>query len=39
MESYALIMQGSKEFNRLQRDMKPRDAVISTGALHLTSSK
>jgi hypothetical protein len=22
-------MQGSKEFNRLQRDMKPRDAVIS----------
>jgi hypothetical protein len=29
MESYALIMQGSKEFNRLQRDMKPRDAVIS----------
>jgi hypothetical protein len=22
-------MQGSNEFNRLQRDMKPRDAVIS----------
>jgi hypothetical protein len=22
-------MQGSKEFNRLQRDMKPRDATIS----------
>ena len=22
-------MQGSKEFNRLQRDMNPRDAVIS----------
>jgi len=22
-------MQGSREFNRLQRDMKPRDAVIS----------
>jgi hypothetical protein len=22
-------MQGSKEFNRLQRDMKPRDATVS----------
>ena len=22
-------MQGSREFNRLQRDMKPRDAVVS----------
>ena len=28
-ESYALIMQGRREFNRLQHDMKPRDAVIS----------
>ena len=34
-------MQGSKEFNRLQRDMKPRDATISfqcssSGVLQVT---
>ena len=28
-ESYALVMHSSIEFNRLQRDMKPRDATIS----------